>query len=64
MLELGSYDPVILELMNLGINRSIAIKIRPLLKFQEDMSIEETLAKFDKKEMPALFKRYLKRAGF
>ncbi|MGN7716528.1 DEAD/DEAH box helicase [Acinetobacter sp. 22512] len=64
MLELGSYDPVILELMNLGINRSIAIKIKPLLKFQEDMSIEETLARFDKNKMPALFKRYLKRAGF
>lgn len=28
MVELGSYDPRVLELMSLGINRSIALKLR------------------------------------
>lgn len=64
MLELGSYDPLILELMTLGINRSIAIRIKPLIRREDGISIEDTLEKIDKTKMLPLFRRYLQRAGF
>lgn len=64
MLELGSYDPLTLELMTLGINRSIALRIRPLINREDGVSIEDTLHKIDKNKMLPLFKRYLQRAGF
>ncbi|EXA54849.1 hypothetical protein J505_3890, partial [Acinetobacter baumannii 1297549] len=43
MLEMGSYDPAVLELMSVGINRSIALRIKPLIRKNEGNSIEEVL---------------------
>lgn len=64
MLEMGSYDPIVLELMTLGINRSIALKIKPLIKLQENKTIEESLKTIDRDKLQPLFNRYLSRAGY
>ncbi|MCF2861768.1 DEAD/DEAH box helicase [Pseudoalteromonas sp. Cnat2-41] len=64
MLEMGSYDPVVLELMTLGINRSIALKIKPLIKRQDNKSVEESLKSIDRNKLHPLFNRYLNRAGY
>lgn len=64
MLEMGSYDPAVLELMSVGINRSIALRIKPLIRKNEGNSIEEVLGTLDRKNMSPLFNRYLQRAGF
>jgi len=64
MLEMGSYDPIVLELMTLGINRSIALKIKPLLKLHENKSVEESLKTIDRAKLQPLFNRYLSRAGY
>ena len=64
MLEMGSYDPIVLELMTLGINRSIALNIKPLIKRQENKSVEESLKTIDRAKLQPLFNRYLSRAGY
>lgn len=64
MLEMGSYDPITLELMALGINRSIALKVTPLIKRQDHLPIEEALKSIDRSKLLPLFNRYLNRAGF
>lgn len=64
MLEMGSYDPIVLELMSLGINRSIALKIKPLIKYQENKTVEELLKTIDRAKLQPLFNRYLSRAGY
>lgn len=64
MLEMGSYDPTVLELMTLGINRSIALKIKPLIKRQGNKSVEESLKTIDRSKLQPLLNRYLSRAGY
>ena len=63
MLEMGSYDPKILELMSFGINRSVAFAISKDIK-KLDMSVEDALSKIDKTSLPNIFGRYLKKAGY
>ena len=64
MLEMGSYDPIVLELMSLGINRSIALKIKPLIKYQKNKTVEESLKTINRAKLQPLFNRYLSRAGY
>lgn len=61
---MGSYDPTILELMTLGINRSIALKIKKLIKRGDHKSVEESLKTIDRTKLHPLFNRYLSRAGY
>ncbi|NMZ46181.1 DEAD/DEAH box helicase [Pseudomonas oryzihabitans] len=63
MIELGSYDPKVLEMMSLGINRSVALKIKRILP--PDVSdIEGWLRGYDGRGLSPLYLRYLKRGGF
>ena len=63
MLELGSYDPIVLELMSCGINRSVALSISNKVKMI-DASAEKALATIDKDKLPNIFKRHLMNAGY
>lgn len=63
MLEMGSYDPVVLELMSCGINRSIALSISSKVK-KMDTTAEKALAAINKEELPNIFKRHLMKAGY
>jgi hypothetical protein len=62
MIELGSYDPRVLELMSLGINRSIALKLRKDLP-KDVENLEEWLRKFNTARLSPLLRRYLERSG-
>jgi hypothetical protein len=62
MIELGSYDPRVLELMSLGINRSIALKLRKDLPKNVE-NIEEWLKKYNTSRLSPLLRRYLERSG-
>lgn len=62
MIELGSFDPKVLELMSLGINRSIALKLRKLLPHNID-NLEVWLRKFNSNRLSPLLRRYLERSG-
>ena len=63
MLEMGSYDPVVLELMSCGINRSVALSISSTVKRME-IPAEKALSKIDKDQLPRIFKRHLLKAGY
>ncbi|MEL4280996.1 MULTISPECIES: DEAD/DEAH box helicase [Shewanella] len=63
MLEMGSYDPVVLELMSCGINRSVALSISSKVK-NIDVSAEKALAVINKDRLPNIFKRHLIKAGY
>lgn len=63
MLEMGSYDPVVLELMSCGINRSVALSISSKVK-NMDASAENALAAINKETLPNIFKRHLMKAGY
>lgn len=63
MLEMGSYDSIVLELMSLGINRSIALKIKKFI-VRKDISVEDALKQIDRTKLSSLFGRYLNRAGY
>jgi len=62
MIELGSYDPKVLELMSLGINRSIALKLRRELPSQVE-NIEAWLQSYNPTRLSPLLRRYLERSG-
>jgi superfamily II DNA/RNA helicase len=62
MIELGSYDPRVLELMSLGINRSIALKLRKELP-KDVENVEAWLKKFNTARLSPLLRRYLERSG-
>lgn len=62
MIELGSYDPRVLELMSLGINRSIALKLRQDLPNQVE-NIEAWLQNYNTARLSPLLRRYLERSG-
>jgi POLQ-like helicase len=63
MLEMGSYDPVVLELMSCGINRSVALSISSKVK-EIDVSAEKALAAINKDGLSNIFKRHLIKAGY
>lgn len=62
MIELGSYDPRVLELMSLGINRSIALKLRKDLP-KNVKNVEAWLQKYNTARLSPLLRRYLERSG-
>ncbi|OWJ98218.1 hypothetical protein B6S59_01175 [Pseudomonas sp. A46] len=62
MIELGSFDPKVLELMSLGINRSIALKLRSYMRGDVG-DVEEWLRTLNLSKMPRLYSRYLRRTG-
>lgn len=62
MIELGSYDPKVLELMSLGINRSVALKLRKDLPNQVE-NIEVWLQNYSPTRLSPLLRRYLERSG-
>lgn len=62
MIEFGSYDPKVLELMSLGINRSIALKIRKYMRGDIE-DVEKWLYAFNIYQLPSLLARYLSRSG-
>lgn len=63
MLEMGSYDPIVLELMGCGINRSVALSISNNVK-KIDASTEKALSLIDKDKLSNLFRRHLTNAGY
>lgn len=62
MIELGSYDPKVLELMSLGINRSIALKLRKDLPNHVE-NLEIWLQNYNTSRLSPLLRRYLERSG-
>jgi hypothetical protein len=62
MIELGSYDPKVLELMSLGINRSIALKLRKDLPNNVE-NVEAWLQNYNTTQLSPLLRRYLERSG-
>lgn len=62
MIELGSYNPRVLELMSLGRNRSIALKLRKDLPKNVD-NVESWLQKYNTARLSPLLRRYLERSG-
>ena len=62
MIELGSYDPKVLELMSLGINRSIALRLKKYMKGDIE-DTEKWLYGFNIHQLPSLLARYLSRSG-
>ncbi|WP_447883026.1 DEAD/DEAH box helicase [Serratia fonticola] len=62
MLEMGSYKPIVLEIMSYGINRSTAIEIEK--KYKGDIDVELFLKELDLNKLPPLHQKYLLRAGF
>ncbi len=63
MLEMGSYDPVALEMMGCGINRSVALSIVKDVK-KTGMSAEKTLSFINKDKLSNIYRRHLVKAGF
>jgi superfamily II DNA/RNA helicase len=64
MLEMGSYDPQVLEIMAYGINRSTAIELLKKQKKDDDISVGQYLAKYNLEKLLPLHRKYLSRAGF
>lgn len=62
MIELGSYDPKVLELMSLGVNRSIALRLKRYMKGDIE-DVEKWLYEFNIQQLPSLLARYLSRSG-
>ncbi|WAH60941.1 DEAD/DEAH box helicase [Pseudomonas silvicola] len=62
MIELGSYDPKVLELMSLGINRSVALKLRKDLPKAAE-NVEAWLQNYNTAQLSPLLRRYLERSG-
>ncbi|WP_418511255.1 DEAD/DEAH box helicase [Corallibacter sp.] len=65
MLELGTYNAVVLLLISKGLSRSVAIKVYPLIPEEEQSQPLEWLSKqksLDK--LGNIYNKYLKRKGF
>lgn len=62
MLEMGSYKPIVLEIMSYGINRSTAIEIEK--KYKGGMDVEFFLKNINLTMVDTLHAKYLSRAGF
>jgi len=64
MLEMGSYNPVVLEIMSYGINRSTALEISKLYNAERNKSVEGFLANLNLNKVSALHRKYLEKAGY
>ncbi len=64
MLELGTYNSLVLLLISKGMSRSIAIKVYKLIPPEEEESPMEWLSKQKKLNINEIYNKYLKRKGF
>ncbi|WP_342754056.1 DEAD/DEAH box helicase [Pantoea sp. MBD-2R] len=64
MLEMGSYDSQVLEIMAFGINRSTAIELLRKKRIADGESVDSYLNSYDINKLSPLHKKYLSRAGF
>ncbi|WKZ93234.1 DEAD/DEAH box helicase [Chimaeribacter arupi] len=64
MLEMGSYDSQVLEIMAFGINRSTAIELLRKKRIADGESVDSYLNSYDINKLSPLHKKYLARAGF
>ncbi|ECI5796992.1 DEAD/DEAH box helicase, partial [Salmonella enterica] len=64
MLEMGSYDPLVLEIMSFGINRSTAIELTKKQRIKEGQSVELYLRNYNIAKLSSLHRKYLEKAGF
>lgn len=64
MLEMGSYDPQVLEVMAYGINRSTAIELLKKQRISSDQTTGQYLSFYNLDKLTPLHKKYLQRAGF
>lgn len=64
MLEMGSYDPQVLEIMAYGINRSTAIELLKKERISSEQTTRQYLSLYDLDKLTPLHKKYLQRAGF
>ncbi|WP_145032036.1 DEAD/DEAH box helicase [Pantoea ananatis] len=64
MLEMGSYNPVVLEIMSYGINRSTALEIAKFYNAERDKSVELFLLTLNLNRVSALHRKYLEKAGY
>lgn len=64
MLEMGSYDPNVLEVMAYGINRSTAIELLKKQKMSSEQNTWQYLSQYDLDKLSPLHRKYLQRAGF
>ncbi|RED45283.1 helicase-like protein [Winogradskyella eximia] len=65
MLELGTYNAVVLLLISKGLSRSVAIKIYPLIPEEEQEEPLEWLSKQKSiNKLGKIYNKYLKRKGF
>lgn len=64
MLEMGNYDPQVLEVMAYGINRSTAIELLKKQKIKSEQTTWQYLVHYNLDKLSPLHKKYLQRAGF
>jgi len=64
MLEMGSYDSQVLEIMAFGINRSTAIELLRKRRIVDGESVSNYLNSYDINKLSVLHRKYLSRAGF
>lgn len=64
MLEMGSYDPQVLEVMAYGINRSTAIELLRNERIRDGQTTEQFLSQYNLEKLSPLHRKYLQRAGF
>jgi hypothetical protein len=64
MLELGTYNSLVLLLISKGMSRSIAIKVYKLIPEEEEETPIEWLSKQNKLKINEIYNKYLKRKGF
>ncbi|EPY4417889.1 DEAD/DEAH box helicase [Escherichia coli] len=64
MLEMGSYDPLVLEIMSFGINRSTAIELTKKQRIRDGQSVESYLRTYNIAKLSSLHRKYLEKAGF
>lgn len=64
MLEMGNYDPQVLEVMAYGINRSTAIELLKKQKMTSEQTTWQYLVQYNLDRLSPLHRKYLQRAGF
>jgi DEAD/DEAH box helicase/Helicase conserved C-terminal domain len=64
MLELGTYNSLVLLLISKGMSRSIAIKVYKLIPEEEEETPIEWLSKQNKLKINEIYNKYLLRKGF
>ncbi|ECT2879779.1 DEAD/DEAH box helicase, partial [Salmonella enterica subsp. enterica serovar Alachua] len=64
MLEMGSYNPTVLEIMSFGINRSTAIELEKLYRKNKQSEVRFFLKNVKLGDLDALHQKYLTKAGF